>query len=670
MGSPATPEAVPALASDTGLVESIEVVASPDDDAVERARGTTLGSVELERLPARTLAEALEELPGVAVLFASPFGGVPMVLARGYFGGGEIDHVGLEVDGAPRAEIESGVVDWGAVALPGVGRLDYLPGASLRRGGVDPALAGLVRLTSADATDSDRYAAELAAAGFASHAASFAARSDELFAAALSSALSGDWSETGGYREHSAAEGHGAELGLELPLAESRFAFDAWGRSRNREEPGPLSESELADDPLASNPLFSDDRERSDRWGAALRFDRASPALPFSARLDFEGRRSSFLRTLLVAEGYGDRARRELETEAQAAGIATPAGIPEGRRYALRGALDLRNERVSTAYSDPGNGAPTASERARRRRGALEFGGALLLAPGLELDASVRGDRVDDRAASSPALERKQALSPRIGLVYDTAVAAGALELFAEVSRAFRVASLDQIYDPRPFAGPDGGFTISNPALQPQKSRGFELGGRLAGEPFAARLVAYRQIVVDEIDFDPASFRYGNIGRSRHEGFELALSTRIERWGSLRASWARARVFAEGESKSGQLKNLPEDIVRLGWSARLPAAIELELTWGWLAGRFADDANTRPLADAHRLDLRLQRRFPAWRIALDLLNALDDDALELAFLLPGAEGGETLHGYAPAPRAVRLTLATAWGGRPGDRDSR
>ena len=47
------------------------------------------------------------------------------------------------------------------------------------------------------------------------------------------------------------------------------------------------------------------------------------------------------------------------------------------------------------------------------------------------------------------------------------------------------------------------------------------------------------------------------------------------------------------------------------------------------------------------------------RVAVDV--NLDDDALELAYLLPGADGGESLHGYAPAPRADLASSSRAAG---------
>ena len=45
----------------------------------------------------------------------------------------------------------------------------------------------------------------------------------------------------------------------------------------------------------------------------------------------------------------------------------------------------------------------------------------------------------------------------------------------------------------------------------------------------------------------------------------------------------------------------------------------------------------------------------------DALNFFDDNTIELAYLLPAKGGlGETLHGFAPAPRAFRLGLETSW----------
>jgi outer membrane receptor protein involved in Fe transport len=230
------------------------------------------------------------------------------------------------------------------------------------------------------------------------------------------------------------------------------------------------------------------------------------------------------------------------------------------------------------------------------------------------------------------------------------------VELFAEVALAFRAPTLDQRYDPRPFPSPDGGaFTISSAALEPQRSRSVELGVRRAGPASRLRVVAYRMILADEIDFDPATFRYANLGRSRHEGVEAELVWTTARAGTVALSGALSRAFTEtGGVASGQLKNVPRTLARVGWSPPLPARLELSVHVTALAGRWADDANARRLDDRMVADLRLARALGPLRLRVDLLNLLDDDGLEVAFLLPGADGGDRLFGFAPSPRAARL----------------
>src|SRR4029079_3075892 len=112
----------------------------------------------------------------------------------------------------------------------------------------------------------------------------------------------------------------------------------------------------------------------------------------------------------------------------------------------------------------------------------------------------------------------------------------GSPSLFARYARAFKAATFDQQFDPRPFSDFQGGsFTISNLELVPQRARSLEGGFRIPARAGRLEVTAYRIDVEDEIDFDPASFRYRNIGRSRHVGVE-ALGTWS--WGSRLSGFA------------------------------------------------------------------------------------------------------------------------------------
>jgi outer membrane receptor protein involved in Fe transport len=507
---------------------------------------------------------------------------------------------------------------------------------------------------------------ELSAASFGTRSA--AARwlgafdGSEAPAVTWNGAFAIDGFETDGYREHSAAEALGGSARLDGALGGGRFSAAALVREREREEPGPLSELELARDPLASNAMFANDVESVDRWAGSASW--SGDRLPLELRVGGESRDASFRRTLLLAESFGDGKRRETDAGAINIAARTARAIAAGESLVWQAAFEARRERADTLYFAPdGAGEPLADESVRRERLALELSTSWRPTSSLELSTTLRGDRIDDDARHGGE-RRDAAFSPRLALAWAPARLAG-LELVAEVGRAFRAPTLDQRYDPRPFpipgAAPDGGsFTISSPTLEPQRSRSWEAGVRRVGSASRGRLLVYRMILADEIDFDPATFRYANLARSRHEGIEAELAWRFANGAELTGSGAVARAFTEGSARSGQLKNVPRTLARVGWTSPPRAALGFALRVTALDGRWADDANRRDLGDRVVADLRVWRAFGSLRARLDLLNLLDDDALELGFLLPAADGGERLFGFAPAPRAWRLGLEWLW----------
>ena len=73
---------------------------------------TALSRAELDALPVRTVGQALEFIPGIAVLQANGLGESPQVIARGFYGGGETDYVLLLLDGVPLNGLTSGAANW------------------------------------------------------------------------------------------------------------------------------------------------------------------------------------------------------------------------------------------------------------------------------------------------------------------------------------------------------------------------------------------------------------------------------------------------------------------------------------------------------------------------------------------------------------------------------
>lgn len=686
---PAAEDAAPAVAETpesgdaaerAGFHEELVVVAErrAAAESATAAAFSILDGALLARLPATSAAQAVALLPGFQILFGSPFGGLPMEVARGFFGGGEAGYVQVRVDGVPLADAESGAADWAAVAAPAIERIEALRGTASPLYG-DTAFGGVIELTTRRADAGPRLAAGLAGG-------SFGTREGDLRVAGgvpgrAAAALSLDLRESDGYRDHDGGERLGARLRLDSVSTDGVSADGeppgrrgAWtvlaGASRQRrDEPGPLTFDELAAGRRASNPLFRFDREDEERLTASVGWRRLEP-LALDARLWHDRRESDGIRTLLLAAGFGDRAARRLEVSttgltatAAGEGPATAAGESRGGMDWLLGA-DLAHEEVASghrAVDDAGRrGAALAAVSGdRRRQGAF---GSLGVQPldRLRLVAGGRWDRIDDRF---PGGEPRQAWSPRAGAVLRLRAERPWVG-FVQWSRAFKAPTLDQLFDPRPLPdGAGGTFTLANPTLVPQRAETVEAGLRGLGPGASWHLAAYRTAVEEEIDFDPATFRFLNIGATLHRGVELGGTLWNGRRGRVEAGWEWNEVFArDGVNAGRQLKNVPEHTGRLLAVARLPQAIDLGMTVRHLAGRHLDDAHRFALPDATLVDLRLARPFGPVELRLDVFNLLDDDLLWVGLALPSFAGGEVPHAFPGHPRSVMVGLRWASGG--------
>lgn len=389
-----------------------------------------------------------------------------------------------------------------------------------------------------------------------------------------------------GFRAHSAYEETFAHAAL------GGFALDA--SLRDREIPG-------ADD----SALFNDDREESRRVRGVYRHG--------SWLLHASDRHTDQTRTLLLAPGFGDTATRKLDARAFGAAFTKKFG-----------GVEVTRESIDSRYGEVrGDGTRTLA--------AAFVSGEWRVARRVRLAAGARFDVINDSFESEDVRDR--AFSPRVGASFD----AGAVVIYAQVARAFKAPTLDQRFDQRPFPG---GFTISNPELASQHATNLEAGVR--SEHWEA--IAYVMRVDDEIDFDVRTFRYGNIGRSRHRGLETSYRGRFASFGY---TWTR--VQAEGGSH--QLKNIAEHVLR--------ASLDLgnvHLGVEHSANRWLDDENRFPLDDATLVDLRVTHDFKSLTAAVEAHNLLDRRYAPLGFVL-----GDVPFVY-PAPgRSIALTLS--WKGR-------
>jgi outer membrane receptor protein involved in Fe transport len=614
---------------------------------------SVLNRTQIESLPANDLGELVGFLPGFHALFRGDFGGpAPIVMSRGFFGGGEAEYVQLRIDGVPVADVESGLVDWRGIRTSDIERVEALrgPGASLYG---DAAMGGVIQVfTRPSSAGESRWSASAAAGSFGTVSAGAAYQ----FGTGLFDGRGGGtYARTDGDRDHNAEEIGILGLSTSGVLGTGRWSLEGEGNWTRREEPGALPKAQYESDDRFSDPLYRFDETTGDRGRLALGFRQDSAPVPYGVTVFGSLRDSDILRTLPVAPGLGNRTLRELHTGAVGA-------ILQGQRsYSLFGqpasvllGAELGHETLDTKYrfvDDDGRAGPVAAtENGFRNRSAFFLTTDANPTPRLRISAGVRWDWIADDFHVADVKTRNQAWSPRAGLNYRLGDLGAPVAVYFQYSRSFKAPTVDQLFDPHPFDFGGNTFTISNPHLVPQRAENLEIGASQNRTGWRWEALAYRMTVEDEIDFDPATFSYANIGQSLHRGVEASVRVTDALPVAPFVSYVWTRVSErEGENAGKQLKNIPEHLVTAGLSAPLPAGIRVEAGWTWMGGRYLDDADLFPLGDASVFDLRAMRDFGPLQVRADVLNLTNARYAQYGYTLTGFDGG-TVPYYYPGSR--------------------
>jgi vitamin B12 transporter len=653
----------PAAAPGPGPIVRSDVVvtAARGAEREEDASGTmsVLRREEIERLPARSLDELLAFVPGAFAFFRGAGAGVPpMLTVRGFFGGGEVEYVQLRVDGVPVQDAESGLGNWRAIPAASIERVEFLRGPAsalygdTSLGGVvqvftrrDPALTAGVSAGSFGAVDGDA-AGTLVVGDVVLRSSVRAARAD-------------------GFRAHAASDRAGGDASLSTRLGDGLLDLGIALERDAREEPGalPLADAEGGDS--GSSPLFRFDNAAATRRRATISWTKEGA---WRAALYGGSRTASLLRTLLVAPGVGDRTLRDLSASVFGGTVDAERAVRFGAlRGRLRAGAELSRERLDNGYRevDAGGEAGEVVAAGAGRRDRLGVLGSVELRPAEEVAivAGVRWDAISD--AFDAGGRRYDAFSPRVSARARAGRVLGlAVSVSVEGSSAFKAPTLDQLFDPHPFRGPGGTFTISNPGLTPQRATTAQAGLAARNARLDLEITGYRTAVDDEIDFDTATFRYRNIGRSLHTGLEAAGRWRPPGPVAAFASWAFTSASPrDGPDAGKQLKNVPRHLLAVGVTVALPAGLEAEAILHRMAGRFADDAGAVPMKAATWLDVRVARDFAGVRAFLDLLNVAGARYGEVGFVLPGLRGETVAYGYPTTPFQARVGVSWGAAGR-------
>lgn len=652
------------------IKKEIVVTAARDEQPRDQASAalTILDREDLEHLPASSLAELLAFVPGMTMMFDSGASGLPTVTSRGFFGGGEVEYVKLIVDGVPLGDAESGNVDWQSFRATEIDRIEIVhgPGSALYG---DTALGGVIQVfTSGSRTDSDGEV-HLGTGSFGARELGATYRTD-LANGFRFDANAGSWS-TDGFRENADADGRRGHLTLQHLNDRSRWRVEGEASRQERQQPGPLTRADIAEDREQSDALFDFDGQTTTRGRIGAMFD-SFGRTPIRATFYGIRRDDDNLRSLLLAPGFGTSAFRALTTNV---GGGTLEASRESARGVVRIGADLERAALSASYAVVGENGETgetvAAEDGRRDRVGLFVTGGWTFGQRYRVSAGARHDSIRDDLTSATTgglhKETSSAWSPRVGLNVHLGPVESPVSLFVQVSRAFKAPTLDQLFDARPYPdGAGGTFTISNPDLRPQRARNFEAGLARGTAWSDWSVVGYQMNVRDEIDFDPQTFTYRNIGTSRHRGVEASVAFAKNARLSPRLTYAWTRV-ADSTTPDLQLKNIPEHTAQLMLHWRATANTSADLGYRWRDGLTLDDAGMFRAPSVSRIDLRLAHDVRNLRLHADVLNALDTQYNELGYVLLDFTGQPAALEF-PAPgRALRLGVTWTFARKGNER---
>src|SRR6059036_821893 len=400
------------------------------------------------------------------------------------------------------------------------------------------------------------------------------------------------------------------------------------------------------------------------------------------------------------ANFVGADSRQRNTTRIGGGAVQLSGKVPLGRRQLrwLAGADADYGHVAVRIFAAPGAGAAdslTESVRTNQVDAGVFAGATLEFVPRLTATFAVRYDWIrvpfeDLIDATQNGLNIFRRLSPRAGLTWTD----GAHEVFASVSRGFRAPAVvelgcadPQAACPLPFAlGPD-------PALKPVVATTYELGWRVRAPSGRGRVDAsadvYRTDVRDDIFFIASTVTGGyfqNIGATRRSGVELALQWRgavgeraYANYGYTRASFETTATLATTRDTAGEtvtpgdeLPMVPRNRVNVGLAVPIlrhrgnetGLALAAGLDAGyvgrqWLRG---DEENvTRRLSDYTIADLSLTLTWRDFELRGAVRNLFDRRVYTFGTFAenPTAPGSPVQRWLTPGPpRHVQISLST------------
>jgi iron complex outermembrane receptor protein len=670
----------------THRLDPVVVTASRVDAPLtaSAAAVTHLSGDVLRRLPVQTVADALQQVPGMLVLQGDGLGLAPRLVVRGFYGGGETDYATVLIDGVPATELATGQVNWDLVPLQAIESIEIVRGGASPLYG-DAAVGGVVNLITRRDIPVARW--KLGGGEFGQ------AQGSGVLGGKLGThraSLFGDARRSTGFRAHEKREV--GSMGGSFAVAEGPthlLTLSTLNHWRAFDEPGPLADTSVARSTRAASPFFRFDN--SDERVHRLSLDGASfvsTHARVTGYLTGEAARIDAVRTLPLSPAFADTKDRRLNTDRVVGSLQTEfSGQLGGAQHRLVIGTDAGIGRLTSEYFNIVTGGPSAYASSTGSNGKLDSKGkgrrsmaALFthwegtFADILRLSLGGRMDWITDRyeplSPSTGATTNvfRSAFSPRAGInlrYLQSERQSGSV--YVTAGQSFKAPTMDQLFDQRrtPVPFPPYAISTSNSALEAQYGKSAEVGAyhqvSFIPEKLDARLSvsAYQTDMRNELDFDLQKFRYVNLGRSRHRGIETGLTLDGPSSLSAFANVTLQRITSLTPADSGHLlKAIPQRVLFGGISRSMMHGLSTSLSVTNVGDTYLDDANTLTLAGHTQVDARASYPVGHARLSIDVRNLFGTQFNSTGF--PDPAGSPLIYYYPAAGRVLSVGLESGW----------
>lgn len=629
-------QVVDAQVADTVVLPEVVVtanrVATPPAEVIPTT--TVISGKELRERGIRTVAEALQQVPGAAVVPVGSYGGVTSLFLRG----GESDYVKVLVDGVPQNE-PGGTYFFSNLTTDNVDRIEVVQGPVSVLYGSD-AMTGVIQIFTRKGSGPSRVDAEALGGSFGSFIGSAGARGGS--ASASYSATLSRYSTDGTYPFNDRYVNNVGSAALRVRL------------------------DERTDGVLSVRGDGNTTHYPTDFTGAASDSNSFTTGNVLTVGLDLGHQFSDKLelRGLVTSNRQSDRASNTADSPGDTLGFYDTQSLGNSFRNAVDAHLLVRPrtgmvltfgaggeyegiQETDGSISNFGFGTDSSASAFNDSRNNWS-GYAQALAPFGDRVVATLGVRLDDNGSFGTHFTDRAGVAVRI---------LAATRVRASYGTAFKEPTFREVAAQTP-------FEVGNPGLKPEQARSWEAG--VSQELLAGRLRAsaayFNQQFQDMIEYDanvpPGTPNYYNVAEATADGWEFQVEARPIPVLSIAASYTNLftrvdqAVAGAGPGSAlepGQpLLRRPDSQARMDIRAWPVHGLSLGAGLTWVGDRDDIDYNA----------------FPAQRVVLPAyftadFNAaytlpLQGPALTLEFQIQNAfdEVYQTVVGYPGRPRAM------------------